>query len=109
VTGLGAVGPVGLEVPTAWRRVVEGESGIRRITQFPTDDFRVKIAGEAWGFDPLDYLSPKQARRADRNVQFALVAAMEALNQAAISWPLAGNDADATGTCIGSGAGCRPT
>ncbi len=63
------------------------------------------MAGEAWGFDPLAYLSAKQARHADRNVQFALVAAMEAMRQAGLLWPLTGDDADAMGTCIGSGAG----
>ncbi len=105
VTGLGAVGPVGLDVSAAWQAIVAGRSGIRPITLFPTDDFAVKVAGEAWGFDPLAHMSPRQARRADRNVQFALVAAMEAMTQAAVSWPLAGDAADATGTIIGSGAG----
>lgn len=105
VTGLGVVSPVGLDVPTAWQHVVEGRSGIRPITLFPTDDLCVKVAGEAWGFDPLAYLSAKQARRADRNVQFALVAAMEAMRQAGMTWPLTGEDADTTGTYIGSGAG----
>ncbi len=105
VTGLGAVGPVGLDVATSWQRIVAGQSGIRPITLFPTDDFRVKVAGEAWGFDAVAHLSARRARRADRNVQFALVAAMEAMSQAAISWPLAGDEADATGTIIGSGAG----
>jgi 3-oxoacyl-[acyl-carrier-protein] synthase II len=105
VTGLGSVGPVGLDVPTAWQRVVAGQSGIGRITLFPTDGFRVKVAGQAWGFDPLAHLSLKQVRRADRNVQFALVAAMEALDHAALKWPLVGDAADETGTCIGSGAG----
>lgn len=105
VTGVGAVGPVGLDAPTAWRRVVAGCSGIGPITLFPTDDFRVKIAGEAWGFDPHAYMSVREARHADRNVQFALVAAMEAMTQAGMPWPLIGDEADATGTCIGSGAG----
>lgn len=105
VTGLGTIGPAGLDVPTAWRRLVAGQSGIGAITLFATDDFRVKVAGEAWGFDPGAHLSPKQIRRADRHVQFALVAAMEAMRQAAIRWPLTGDDADATGTYIGSGAG----
>ena len=105
VTGLGAVGPFGLDALSGWRHLVAGQSGIGAITLFPTDDFRVKVAGEAWGFDPGAYLSPKQVRRADRHVQFALVAAMEAMRQAAIRWPLCGADADGTGTYIGSGAG----
>jgi len=104
ITGLGVVSPVGLNVPTAWANVAAGRSGIGRITLFPTDKFRVKIAGEAWGFNPTDYMSSKEARRADRNVQFAIAAAKEALAQAQISWPLTGADADDTGVLIGTGA-----
>src|SRR3954469_9021819 len=105
VTGLGLISPIGLDVATAWRNLIAGRSGIRRITLFPTDELRVKIAGEAWGFDPVTYLSPKEARRSDRNVQFALAAAMEALRQAGLRWPLTGEAANLTGTIIGSGAG----
>ncbi len=104
ITGLGLISPIGLDVPTAWQNLIAGRSGIRPITLFPTDDFRVKIAGEAWGFDPTAYLPAKEARRADRNVQFALVAAMEAMRHARLTWPLTGDDSDATGTLIGSGA-----
>ena len=104
ITGLGLISPIGLDVPTAWRNLIAGCSGIRPITLFPTDDFRVKFAGEAWGFDPTNYMPAKEARRADRNVQFALAAAMEALRQANLTWPLTGEEADNTGTLIGSGA-----
>jgi beta-ketoacyl-acyl-carrier-protein synthase II len=104
ITGLGLISPIGLDTPTAWQNLIAGRSGIRPITLFPTDEFRVKFAGEAWGFDPVNYMSAKEARRADRNVQFALAAAMEAMRQAGIHWPLTGDDADVTGTLIGSGA-----
>ena len=105
VTGLGLISPVGLDVPSAWRNLIAGRSGIRPITLFPTDEFRVKVAGEAWGFDPVTYMPAKEARRADRNVQFALAAAMEAMRQAGIRWPLSGDEANLTGTIVGSGAG----
>lgn len=104
ITGMGVITPVGLSVPTAWQNVVAGRSGIGRITLFPTDEFRVKIAGEAWGFNPTDFMSVKEARRADRNVQFAIAAAKEALAQAKLAWPLSGAEADAAGVLIGSGA-----
>jgi beta-ketoacyl-acyl-carrier-protein synthase II len=104
VTGLGLISPIGLDVPSAWANLIAGRSGIKPITLFPTDDFRVKFAGEAWGFDPVTYMPAKEARRADRNVQFALVAAMEAMQQAGITWPLTGDEANLTGTIIGSGA-----
>jgi beta-ketoacyl-acyl-carrier-protein synthase II len=105
VTGLGLISPIGLDVPSAWQNLVAGRSGIKPITLFPTHDFRVKCAGEAWGFTPAAYMPAKEARRTDRNVQFALAAAMEAMRQAGITWPLTGHEADHTGTIIGSGAG----
>jgi beta-ketoacyl-acyl-carrier-protein synthase II len=105
ITGMGLISPVGLDVPTAWANVLAGKSGIGPITLFPTDDFRVKIAGEARGFDPLHYMTNKEARRADRNAQFALAAAQEAARQARLPIPLTSQLADDTGTLIGSGAG----
>jgi len=102
VTGMGVISPVGLDTPTAWQNVVAGKSGIGRITLFNTDDMRVKIAGEAWGFNPTAYMSPKEARRADRNVQFAIAAAKQALAQAKLK--IADANADDVGVLIGSGA-----
>ena len=105
ITGLGLISPVGLDVPSAWRNVAEGRSGIGRITLFNTDDQRVKIAGEAWGFNPADFMPAKEARRADRNVQFALAAAQQALAQARLK--ITDANADDIGVLIGSGAGAR--
>lgn len=102
VTGMGVISPVGLDVPTAWANVAAGRSGIRPITLFPTDQFRVKIAGEAWGFNATDYMSARDARRADRNVQFALAAAREALAQARLA--ITDANADDVGVLIGTGA-----
>jgi len=102
VTGLGLISPVGLDVPTAWANVLAGRSGVRPITLFDTERFRVKIAGEAWGFDPLNYMSAKEARRADRNVQFALAATQQALQQAQLKIDDA--NADEVGVLIGTGA-----
>jgi len=104
VTGMGIISPVGLNVKTAWANVVAGRSGIGHITLFPTDDLRVKIAGEAWGFNPTDFMSAKEARRADRNVQFAIAATKEALAQARLSLPITNIDTDEVGVIIGTGA-----
>ncbi len=104
ITGMGIISPVGLNVSTAWKNIVLGHSGIGAITLFPTDNLRVKIAGEAWGFNPTDFMSSKEARRADRNVQFALAAAKEALAQAKLNYPFEGDRADQSGVLIGSGA-----
>jgi len=81
ITGTGVVSPVGLDVPTMWQNVVNGVSGIRRITGFDTTEFDACIAGEAHGFDPLNYMSAKEARRMDRFVQYAVAALEEALAQ----------------------------
>lgn len=100
---MGVVSPVGLTVESAWRNVLGGCSGIGLITLFDTAPFSVKIAGEAWGFDPLMVMSAKEARRADRNVQFALAAAQQAVDQARLR--IGDNaDADQVGVVIGSGA-----
>lgn len=101
ITGMGIVSPVGLDVASAWASVVAGRSGIRRITRFDAsgDEWRVKIAGEAHGFDPLAVMGAKEARRADRNVQLAIAAAQQAVDQSAIR-----PDED-TGVVIGCGSG----
>jgi len=74
VTGIGAVTPVGTGVDDFWTGIRSGRNGIRTITQFPTDDLPVKVAGEVEGFDAAAYLEPKEARRTDRVVHFALAA-----------------------------------
>src|SRR3990172_1825518 len=102
ITGMGVISPVGLNVPTAWQNVATGKSGIGRITLFPTDDFRVKIAGEAWGFQPADFMSAKEARRADRNVQFAIAATKEAVAQSRLA--ITDANREQVGVLIGSGA-----
>jgi 3-oxoacyl-[acyl-carrier-protein] synthase II len=81
ITGMGVVSPVGLDVPTMWGNLVAGRSGIAPITRFDATDHEVKIAGEAHGFDPLTYMSFKDARRVDRFVQFAIAALQQALAQ----------------------------
>ncbi len=105
VTGMGIISPVGLNVATAWANVVAGRSGIRRITLFDAsgDAWPVKIAGEAWGFDPLDHMSSREARRADRSTQFALAAADEAVTQAGLNITPA--TADDIGVMVGTGSG----
>ena len=82
VTGVGAVTPLGLDVPTLWSALVAGRSGIRRITSFDTSAFDTKIAGEVQDFDPTRYFDRKEVRRADRFAQLAVAAATEAVADA---------------------------
>ena len=79
VTGLGAVTPLGLDAPSTWGAALAGESGIDWIRAFDATGFPVRIAGEVKDFDPTTVLSPKEARRLERNVLLAVAASHEAL------------------------------
>ena len=87
ITGLGAVSPVGLTAAESWESLKAGVSGIGLITHFDTTDFKVKVAAELKGFDPLAYLSKQEARHADRNVQYAIAAADQAVADAGLVIP----------------------
>jgi 3-oxoacyl-[acyl-carrier-protein] synthase II len=101
---MGMVSPNGLDVASSWESVVRGQSGIGPITHFDAKDYRSRIAGEVKNFDPLAYFSKKDVRRMDPFVQFALVAAREAMAQARI--PIGENGAaDRTAVIVGSGIG----
>jgi 3-oxoacyl-[acyl-carrier-protein] synthase II len=84
ITGLGAVTPLGLDVPSTWRGLVEGRSGIGPITHFDATEMRSQIAGELKGFDPEAVMGKKEARRSDRFVQMAVAATQEAIADAAL-------------------------
>src|SRR5204863_9336498 len=82
VTAVGTISPLGLDAPSTWRSAVSGESGIDWIKAYDASEFSVRVAGEVKGFDPLQVASPKEARKLERNVLFALGAAREALADA---------------------------
>lgn len=103
VTGLGAVTPVGNDVPAMWASLVEGRNGIARITSFDAAPFASRIAGEVKGFDPAPYLSPKELRRAERFVQFAIAASKQAVADAGLD--VAKEDPFRAGVLIGCGMG----
>ena len=103
VTGVGAVTPLGLDVPTLWSALVAGRSGIRLIKAFDTSAFDTKIAGEVQDFDPTRYFDRKDARRADRFAQLAVAAATEAVADAKLdATPV---DRDKVGVSIATAAG----
>jgi len=83
VTGIGMVTALGHNAADNWKKLVDGESGIRRISLFDPAGYESQVAGEVPEFDPSAYMDRKEARRADRTTQFAIVAAEEALKQAA--------------------------
>jgi 3-oxoacyl-[acyl-carrier-protein] synthase II len=104
VTGVGAVSPLGLDVPSTWRAAVAGESGIDWIKAFDASEFPVRVAGEVKEFDPLQVASPKEARKLERNVLFALGAAREAMADANMN----GFDPNRVGIIFGSAIGGIP-
>jgi beta-ketoacyl-acyl-carrier-protein synthase II len=84
ITGMGAVSPLGNDLPSTWRAAVAGESGIDFIRSFDASGFPVRVAAEVKDFEPPDILSPREARRLDRNVLLALAAGKEALDDASL-------------------------
>ncbi len=102
ITGVGAVTPLGLDVPTLWSALLAGRSGIRRIRSFDTTAFDTKIAGEVQDFDPARYFDRKDVRRADRFAQLAVAAATEAVADAKLD---TATDHDRVGVSIATAAG----
>jgi 3-oxoacyl-[acyl-carrier-protein] synthase II len=114
VTGMGAISPLGCGVETNWRRLLEGQSGIRLLPTELADDLPAKVAGivlphtvDAAGFNPDLVAAPKDQRKMDRFILFALAAAQEAIAMA--GWqPKTAAEADRTATIIASGIGGFP-
>ena len=102
VTGMGAVSPLGLDIPTLWEALKSGQSGAGRITLFDAEAFETNIAAEVKGFNPTDYIEHREARRMDRYTQFATVASMQAVKQSKLDCEKEGTD---VGVIIGSGIG----
>ncbi len=108
VTGLGAVSPLGHTAGSYWEGLKTGKSGLGPITLPPTpEELTQKVAAEVKGFDPLQHFSERQAVMLDRLAQFAVVAAREAIAQAAIRFdtPLS----ERTATIVGTGVGGQTT
>jgi 3-oxoacyl-[acyl-carrier-protein] synthase II len=103
ITGMGAVTPLAIDVPSYWNRLLAGQSGVGYIEQIDTKDFKVKIGGEVKNWMPEKVFDSKACRRMDRFSQFAMVAAVEALKDSGID--LASEDAFRCGTIVGSGIG----
>lgn len=118
VTGLGLVTPLGTGVEHSWKRLLDGQSGIRPITAFDTEGYGCTIAGEVpsvdgrggggpdvpGSFDPDAIMTPKERKRVDDFILFGIAAADEALNDA--GWhPQTDEDKERTGVMMGAGIG----
>lgn len=107
VTGLGLVTPVGNDVESTWQGLLDGKSGAAPITKFDASNQRVRFACEVKGFDPLQYIDRKEARRYDLFAQLALAAAHQAVTQAGLEGKFP--NPERTGVVIGSGIGGMQT
>lgn len=107
VTGMGAVTPLGIGVEATWEGLRSGRSGISKISHFDASDFSSQIAGEVNGFDPADWLEPREVRHTDRFTQFAVAASKMAVEDAALDFER--TDPDRVGVLIGSGIGGTAT
>jgi 3-oxoacyl-[acyl-carrier-protein] synthase II len=101
VTGIGAVTPLGLDAPSTWRAALAGESGIGWISGFDVEGLPIRIAAEVKGFDPTGVVSPKEARKLERNVLLAVAASREALDDSGLT----GFDPSRVGVIFGSAMG----
>lgn len=110
VTGMGLVSPLGVGVDATWKRLVAGESGVRRITQFDVSDLPAQIAGSVPrgegpdAFDPSAIVPPKEQRRVEDFMLYAMAASDEAVRQAGLK-DLTEEQRNRTGVLIGSGIG----
>ena len=103
VTGLGAVTPIGNDVPSYWEGLSTGKNGVAPITLFDAARHACRFAAEVKGFDPSGSIEPKEAKRWDRFCQFAVVAAKQAVAHAGLT--IDARNAKRIGTAIGSGVG----
>lgn len=107
VTGTGVITPVGNDVQTYWKNILEGVCGIGVINSIPVDDLPVKIAGEVKDFNPADYeIEAPFARKQDKFTVYAVAAAWQAVKESGISSAEGGNiDPLRFGVYVGSGIG----
>ncbi len=102
VTGMGAVSPVGNDVPTMWRNMIDGVCGIEEITAFDTSELKVHIAGTVKDFEPEKYFEKREAKKLDLYCQYALAAAQQAVDDSGIMGKI---DENRFGVYIGAGIG----
>jgi len=103
ITGLGTLSPLGLDVESTWQKIKTGDSGIAPITLFDASEHETKFAAEVKGFEPESILGRRDARRMDRFVQFAVVAAQQALEDSKLK--IDDSNRDRVGILIGTGIG----
>ena len=102
VTGMGVISPIGNTLDEYWKSLRDGKCGIDFITRFDVSDYKVKVAAEGKGFDPLEYLAKSEVRKNDLYTQYAVAAAEQAVEDSGILDKI---DPERFGVYIGSGIG----
>jgi 3-oxoacyl-[acyl-carrier-protein] synthase II len=103
VTGLGIISPVGTSIDTAWNNIVNGVSGLNRITRWDPEITPCHAAGEVNDFDPKEWMNFKAVRRTDKNVVFGVAAAKQAMTDS--GFEITDENAEEVGVYFGSGVG----
>ena len=106
VTGIGMISPLGVGNKVTWEGLIEGRSGVGRITKFDATAFPCQIAGEVRGFNPEDWIEKKEIKKSDTFIHYALAAAQMAVEDAGFDPKQ--EDPDRVGVIIGSGIGGLP-
>ncbi|MDQ1004116.1 3-oxoacyl-[acyl-carrier-protein] synthase II [Neobacillus niacini] len=107
VTGLGAVTPLGLDVETTWKGIIEGKSGIGPLTRVNAEEYPAKVAAQINDFNPESFMERKDARKMDRFTQYAVASALMAVEDAKLT--ITDENAHRIGVWIGSGIGGMET
>ena len=107
VTGLGMLTPLGLSVEENWEALMQGRSGIGKVSRFSPDRLSSRICGEIKGFEPENYVSRKELKKMDTFIQYVLAASQMAFDDAELEVPDA-EMAPRYGTIIGVGLGGLP-
>ena len=103
ITGVGIVSPLGLDADSTWKQLINGKSGIDKITSFDSDGFETQIAAEVKDYDPVPFVGLKQSKRMDRFVQMACTVSLQAIESAGLN--LDAIDRNKFGVNIASGIG----
>ena len=103
---MGIISPVGIGLVESWSNITAGKSGIGKITRFDASGYTSQIAGEVKGFEAVNYLPVKEARRFDTFIHYGLAAGIDAIKDAGLD--LDKLNREMIGVCIGSGIGGLP-
>ncbi|MBV9494783.1 MAG: beta-ketoacyl-ACP synthase II [Acidobacteria bacterium] len=106
VTGIGMISPLGIGNESNWQGLIEGRSGIGRITKFDASQFACQIAGEVRGFNPENWIEKKEVKKSDTFIHYAIAASQMAVDDSRLD--LKAEDSDRVGVIIGSGIGGLP-